>query len=120
MIFPVKKPVFVGSKIPGFDLLIFVFKSSNQRLEKEAQRIAKRIKVRAGEVNIISNEPITLRDGTFAYESVIEFKTAGIYKVKSIHLSAFKDDHRIRISIYTNPNYYNENLRDMLYSLKFY
>jgi len=117
MIFPLKKPVFVGSKSPGFDLLIFVTKSSNQRLEKAAQRIAKRIKVRP--INIISNEPITLRDGTLAYESVIEFKSAGIFKVKSIHLSVFKNNHRIRISIFTNANYYNENLRDILHSLEF-
>ncbi|MFX0002628.1 MAG: SDR family NAD(P)-dependent oxidoreductase [Candidatus Hodarchaeota archaeon] len=118
-IFRVFKPVLVASRIPGFDLLIFVFKSSTYRLEKTAQRIAKRIKRRASEVNIISNEPITLRDGTFAYESVIEFKSAGIFKVKSIHLSVIKDDHRIRISIFTNANYYNEDLREILHSLEF-
>ncbi len=115
----VKKPVLVASRIPGFDLVVFVFKSSTQRLEKAAQRIAKKIKLRATEVNIISNEPITLSDGTLAYEYVIEYKSAGIYKGKSIHLSAFKDDHRIRISIFANANYYNENLKDILHSLEF-
>ncbi|MFX1236069.1 MAG: SDR family NAD(P)-dependent oxidoreductase [Promethearchaeota archaeon] len=118
-VFRVFKPVLVASRIPGFDLLIFVFKSSTYRLEKTAQRLAKRIKRRASEVNILSNEPITLRDGTSAYESVIEFKSAGIFKVKSIHLSVIKDEHRIRISIFTNANYYNEELREILHSLEF-
>lgn len=119
MIFPVNKPVFVAAKIPGFDLLIFVTRSSDRQLKEAAQEIAGQIKVIAEEVNIISNEPITLRDGTLTYECVIEFKRAGIFKAKSIHLSVFKDEHRIRISIFANANYYNENLRDILHSLEF-
>lgn len=119
MIFPVIKPVLVASRVPGFDLLIFVNISSDQRIEEAAQAIAGNIKGIAREVNIISNEPITLTDGTLAYECVIEFKSSGLFKSKSIHLSISKDEYRITISIYTNANYYNENLRDILHSLEF-
>jgi len=118
-LFPVVKPVLVASRIPGFDLLIFANISSDQQIEGAAKEFAGNIRGLARKIRIISNEPITLSDGTLAYESVIEYKSAGIYKVKSIHLSVFKDDHRIRISIFTNANYYNEELRDILHSLQF-
>ncbi len=118
---PENRPVLVATKDPGIDLLIFVFKSSmNDRpLDETVQEIARRIEAIAREINIISNEPITLRDGTPAYESVIEYKYLGIFPVKSIHLSVLKDEHRIVISIYANANYYSENLRDIFYSLEF-
>ncbi len=121
MNYPVNKPVLVATRDPGIDLLIFAFKSStNDRpLDETVQDIAKRIKEIAREINIISNKPITLRDGTPAYESVIEYKYLGIFKVKSIHLSVIKGEHRIVISIYANANYYSENLRNILYSLEF-
>ena len=121
MNFPVNKPVLVANKDPGIDLLVFVFKSStyDRPLDETVQQIARRIEAIAREVKISSNEPITLRDGTPSYESVIEYKYLGIMKVKSIHLSVLKDEHQIVISIYANANYYNENLRDILHSLEF-
>jgi len=121
MNYPVNKPVLVASRDPGIDLLIFVSQSStyNRPLNETAQEIAKRIEEIAREINICSNKPINLRDGTPAYESVIEYKYLGIFKVKSIHLSVIKYEHRIVISIYANTNYYNESLRDILYSLEF-
>ena len=121
MNYPVNKPVLVATRDPGIDLLIFAFKSStNDRpLNETVQNIAKRIEEIAREVNIISNKPITLRDGTPAYESVIEFKFLGINKVKSMHLSVLKDEHLIVINIYARANYFNENLKDILYSLEF-
>jgi len=118
-LFPVVKPVLVASRIPGFDLLIFANISSDQQIEGAAQEIAGNIRGLARKVNIISNEPITLSDGTLAYESVIEYKSSGIFKAKSIHLSVFKDEYRITISIFANANYYNEELRDILHSLEF-
>jgi len=121
MKFPENEPVLVAVKDPGIDLLILVVKSStyDRPLEETVQEIAIRIKATAREINITSNEPITLRDGTPAYESIIEYKSLGIFPVKSIHLSVLKDNHRIIISIYANANYYNENFRDILYSLEF-
>jgi hypothetical protein len=119
--FPLDKPVLVAVRDPGIDLLILVSKSStyNKPLAETGQEMVRRIKDMAREINIDSNEPITLRDGTPAYESVFVYKFLGIYKVKSIHLSVLKDGHRIVISLYANANYYNENLRDILYSLEF-
>ena len=121
MSFPLGKPVFVASKIPSVDLLIFVFRSSmyDRSLEETVQEIARRLEPRSREINIISNKPITLRDGTPAYESVIEFKFLGINKVKSMHLSVLKDEHLIIINIYARANYFNENLKDILHSLEF-
>jgi NAD(P)-dependent dehydrogenase (short-subunit alcohol dehydrogenase family) len=121
MAYPVEKPVFVASKIPSVDLLIFVIRTSKyaRPLEETVQEIARRLEVRSREINIISNKPITLRDGTPAYESVLEFKFLSINKVKSVHLSVIKDEYLIVINIYTSANYYNENLKDILHSLEF-
>jgi len=121
MNFPEDKPVLVAAKEPGIDLLISVIKSSkyNRPLDESVNEITRRIEDIAREINIASNEPITLRDGTPAYESVVEYKYLGFIKVKSIHLSVLKDDHRIVISIYASANYYNDNFKDILYSLEF-
>jgi len=118
---PEVKPVFVAAKEPSIDLLISVIKSSKygRPLDESVNEIAGRIKATAREINITYNEPITLRDGTPAYESVIEYKYLGIFPVKSIHLSVLKYEHLIVISIFANANYYNENFRDILYSLDF-
>jgi short-subunit dehydrogenase len=115
------RPVLVATKDPGIDLMISVSKSSthDRPLDETVQKIAGGIKDIAREINIVYNEPTTLRDGIPVYESVIEYKYLGIFKIKSIHLSVIKDEHRIVISIYANANYYSENLRDILYSLEF-
>ena len=112
-------PLFIAVRDPGFNIQIIVYKSSSQRIEKAAHKFAKRAKLRASEVNIISNEPISLNDGTPAYEFIIDYKLAGINKKKSINLSTFKDDHRILVSIIAFANYYNEDLRVILHSFKF-
>jgi hypothetical protein len=81
-----------------------------------------RLKPRTREIKIISNEPITLRDGTSAYECVIEVITAGFNKGKSIHISVLKDEYQIRISLFTEAKYFKENienLKGILYSLEF-
>ncbi len=118
-IFPDIKPVLVASRIPGFDLLIIAFPSSKPQKEEVVQNTAKILRNSATKVKIISNEPITLSDGTPAYESVIEYISAGIYKSKSILLSVFKDGYRINSIILANASYYNENLRDILHTIKF-
>jgi NAD(P)-dependent dehydrogenase (short-subunit alcohol dehydrogenase family) len=120
--FPIVKPVHSASLIPGFDLLIFVSRSSHARLEEAAEEISNKLKRIVRETKIISNKPISLKDGTPAYECVIESISAGFSKGRSIHLSVFKDDHLIRISIFAGANYYNENiehLKKILLSLEF-
>ncbi|MFX1390819.1 MAG: SDR family NAD(P)-dependent oxidoreductase [Promethearchaeota archaeon] len=121
MMHPIYKPIFYGTtKNLVFELLIFVSSiSSKRQLEGTAKKIARTFKTRAKDINILSNEPITLEDGTPAYECVIEFKAAGMMKVKSIHLSVFKDEKWIRVSILTGANYYNEDFKNILHSLNF-
>ena len=121
MLYPIIKPVFVGTTLgPGFDLLIFVSRiSPKRRLEDVVKKIVRTFKARVREIKITSNNPTSLGDGTPAYESVIEFKSAGIFKVKSIHLSVIKDEYWIRVSIFTGADYYNENLKKILHSLEF-
>jgi hypothetical protein len=112
-------PFFVASRVPGFNIQIVVYKTTSQRIGETAQKTAKYIKRTASEVNIISNEPIDLNDGTPAYECIIDYKLAGIYKKKMLVLSTFKDGHRIQVAIVAHANYYNEALRDILHSFKF-
>jgi hypothetical protein len=127
MVFPRNKPVLAASFL--FDLLtkhnflVFVRRSSNQQLEVVAKEVEKSLRPSAREIKIVSNKPVTLRDGTPAYECVIELISVGFNKGKSIHLSAFKDEYRIRISIFTGAKYFNENienLKNILYSLEFH
>ena len=77
------------------------------------------MKARAKEIRIVSNTPTSLGDGTPAYESVIEHKLVGVLKVKSVHLSVFKDEKWIRVSVFAGANSYDENFKKILYSLKF-
>jgi len=118
---PLVNPVFVATSLNlGFDLGIYVSKiSPKRRLEDAAKKIVRGFKARANEIKIISNKPINLGDGTPAYESVIEFKSAGIFKVKSIHISVFKDEKWIRVGIFAGARVYNENFKNIVRSLEF-
>jgi len=90
-----------------------------RRLEGVAKKIARGFKTRAKEIKIITNKPITLKDGIPAYECVIEFKTVGFFRVKSIHLSVFKEEKWIRVSVFTSASHYNENLKEIIQTLEF-
>ncbi|MFX1456532.1 MAG: SDR family NAD(P)-dependent oxidoreductase [Promethearchaeota archaeon] len=123
MDFPTYKPVFTASLIPGFDLLIFAYESPDNRTEDITKEIAARLKFSARTVKILSNKQINLKDGTPAYESIIEIKSVGFLKGISHHLVVYKDGYLIRISVFTGANYYNENsenLRNILHSLEFH
>ncbi|MFW9895888.1 MAG: SDR family NAD(P)-dependent oxidoreductase [Candidatus Thorarchaeota archaeon] len=123
IVFPKNKPVFTASLIPGFDLLIFAYKTPDNRTEEVANNIAAQLKFSARAVKILTNKQITLRDGTPAYESIIKIRNAGFLRGKSHHLAVFKDGHLIRISIFTGEKYYDgnsENLKKILYSLEFH
>lgn len=117
---PSGKAVFVASST-GIDLVIYILKiSPKRRLEQTTKKIMRTLNPRAKEIKIISNNLTNLRDGSHAYESVIEFKAAGIIKVKSIHLSVFKDEKWIRVSVFAGANQFNdEKFKKIVYSLKF-
>ncbi|MHA2393790.1 MAG: SDR family NAD(P)-dependent oxidoreductase [Promethearchaeota archaeon] len=116
---PMSKAIFVASNL-FVDLIINVSKiSPKKRLEQTTKKIVRILKPNTREIKIISNNLIKLRDGTPAYESIIEYKAAGMIKVKSIHLSVIKDEKWIRISIYTGPNLFDdEKFKRILYSLE--
>ena len=117
---PLGKAVFVASTL-GIDLVIYIsIISPKRRLEQITKKIMRTLNRRAKVVKIISNNLTNLRDGTPAYESVIEFKAAGIIKVKSIHLSVFKNEKWIRVSIFSGANLFNdEKFKEIVYSLEF-
>ncbi len=95
---PTYKQVFVAITT-GCDLTITIYRiSPKRRLEEAVKKIVTRLKWVVKEIRVISNKSITLRDGTPAYESIIEFKSVGNNKVKSIHISVFKDEKWIRVS----------------------
>jgi NAD(P)-dependent dehydrogenase (short-subunit alcohol dehydrogenase family) len=93
--------------------------SPKRRLEEISKRILRTLKYIATEVQIISDEVTELRDGTPAYETTIECKMVGIFRVKMVNLSVIKDEKLVRVNISTGINNYNENLKDILYSLEF-
>jgi len=117
---PSGKAVFVASTL-GIDLVIYISKiPPKRRLEQTTKKIMRTLNPRAKEIKIISNNLTNLRDGSHAYESVIEFKAAGIMKVKSIHLSVFKDEKWIRVSVFAGTNQFNdEKFKKIVYSLEF-
>lgn len=117
---PLGEVVFVSSSL-DINLAIYISKiSPKRRLEQTTKKIMRTLNPIAKEIKIISNNLTNLRDGSHAYESVIEFKAAGIMKVKSIHLSVFKDEKWIRVSVFAGLNQYNdEKFKKFLYSLEF-
>ncbi len=116
---PMIKALFVAS-YADINLEIHVSKISPQRrLAELTKKIVRRLKILTKEIEIISNEPTNLRDGTSAYESTFEYKVAGVFKTQSKHLSVIKDGKWIRVSISAAANNLNEKLKEILYSLEF-
>ncbi len=116
---PISKQVFVAT-ILGCDLIITITRvSPKRRLEEAAKRIVARLKRTVNEIRVISNKPINLRDGTPAYESIIEYESVRNTKVKSVHISVFKDEKWIRVSLFTVTYLFNENLKKIVHSLEF-
>ena len=116
---PIFKQVFLAT-ILGRDLTIMITRvSPKRRLETAAKKIVNRLKRTVNDIRVISNKPTILRDGTPAYESIIEFKSVGNTKVKSAHISVFKDKKWIRVSLFAVAPYFNENLKKIVHSLEF-
>jgi len=116
---PILKQVFVANKL-GRDLIITIKKISPKRhLEDVTKKILTQLERTGKDVSLISNKPTALRDGTPAYESIIEFKSIGKTKVKSIHISAFKNEKWIRVSLFAVDYYFNEDYKKIVHSLEF-
>jgi len=116
---PITKHVFVAT-ILFCDLIITITRISlKRRLEDAAKKIVSRLRRFVKNIRIISNKPTTLRDGTPAYESIIEYEVVSKIKVKSIHISVFRDEKWIRVSLFARANYFNEDLKKIVHSLEF-
>ena len=116
---PISKAIFAAAYADS-NLEINVSKvSPKRRLEELPKKIVRPLKMIAEEIEIISNEPTKLRDGTPAYETIIELKIVGMFKTKIMYLSVIKDEKWIRVSISSAANNLNEKLKDIIYSLEF-
>jgi len=117
---PISKAVFVAS-YADINLEIYVSKiSPNRRLEELTKKIVRSLEFLTKGIEIISNEPTNLRDGTPAHETTFEYKLVGVFKTKSMHLSVIKDGKWIRVSISAAANNLNEKLKEIIYSLEFH
>jgi NAD(P)-dependent dehydrogenase (short-subunit alcohol dehydrogenase family) len=115
---PMTKAIFIAS-YSDCNLEIFVSSiSSKRRLEELPKKIVRSLNIMAKDIEIISNEHKTLRDGTPAYETIIDYKVVGIIKVRSRHLSVLKDGKWIRVSVNAGANNIKEDLTDILQTLE--
>ena len=116
---PVSKAIFTVS-YADINLEINVSTiSPKRRLDGLTKKIMRSLKIITKEIEIISEEPTSLRDGTPAYETIFEYKVVGVFKTKSMHLSVLKDGKWIRVSISTAANNLTEKLKEIVYSLEF-
>ncbi len=116
---PMTKAIFIASH-SDWNLEIFVSSISlKRRLEELPKKIVRSLNIMAKDIEIISNEHKTLKDGTPAYETIIDYKVVGIIKVRSIHLSVLKDGKWVRVSINAGANNITEELTDILETLEF-
>ncbi|MHA1985411.1 MAG: SDR family NAD(P)-dependent oxidoreductase [Promethearchaeota archaeon] len=116
---PISKAIFSAS-YADTNLEINVSKiSPNRRLEDLTKKIIRGFKIITNEIEVISDRPTNLKDGTPAYETILKYKLAGLFKTKSMHLSVFKDGKWIRVSISAAANNLTEKLKEILYSLEF-
>ncbi|MHA2009254.1 MAG: SDR family NAD(P)-dependent oxidoreductase [Promethearchaeota archaeon] len=116
---PMSKAIFFASYADSnFEINISKI-SPNRPLEATTKKILRNLKYIAQNIEVISEEPLNLRDGTPAYETTIECIMVGIFKVRMVNLSVIKDDKLIRITITSGTNNFQEGFKDILYSLEF-
>ncbi len=117
---PISKAIFTAS-YADINLEINISKiSPKRRLEDLTKKVVRGLKIITKEIEIISDEPTNLRDGTPSYETLFEYKVVGVFKTKSMHLSVIKDGKWIRVSISAAANNFNEKLKEIIYSLEFH
>ncbi len=92
----------------------------NMLLENATKILVDGSKHLVQEVKIISDNQTKLNDGTPANEGLAEILTFGYnIKMKGIHLSTFKDNKWISVLLYTLASIYDEDLKEIVYSLEF-
>jgi len=117
--------VFYASQEPGRDLTIRVddqrdpTQSTGDSLKTVTANLASMVRVLGTDINILSDQQTKLKDGTPAAEGLLEFRRAGMHKVKLLTLITTCEDKWITVVIGVIPDFYKEEFRDILYSLKF-
>lgn len=118
---PVLRSVFLATG-PGIGLTLSIMiskKSSSIQLEDTPKKLVRFLKSLGNEIKIVSSQQQKLKDGTPAYETVVEYKRSGFLKYKALCLSVFRDNRVIRIIISSIANFYSEDLKKIAYSLEF-
>jgi len=117
---PISKAIFTAS-YADINLEINVSTiSPKRRLEELPKKIIRGLKIMTNEIETISDKPTNLRDGTPARETIFEYKVVGLFKSRSMHLSAIRDGKWIRIVISATANNLSEKLKEIVYSLEFH
>lgn len=117
---PISKAIFTAS-YADINLEINVSTiSPKRRLEELPKKIVRGLMIMTKEIETISDKPTNLRDGTPARETIFEYKVVGLFKTRSMHLSAIRDGKWIRIVISAAANNLSEKLKEILYSLEFH
>ncbi|MBY9021927.1 MAG: hypothetical protein KGD67_12800, partial [Candidatus Lokiarchaeota archaeon] len=112
---PISKAIFTAS-YADLNLEINVSTISPKRLLEELpKKIIRGLQIMTNEIETISDEPTNLRDGTPARETIFEYKVVGLFKTRSMHLSAIRDGKWIRVVMAAAANNLSEKLKEILY-----
>jgi hypothetical protein len=91
----------------------------DRRLEDVSKGILAVLKFIATDIELVSNEPTNLKDGTPAYETTIDCKMVGMFRTRMVNLSVIKDENLVRVVLTGATNNFDEKLKEILYSLEF-
>ena len=117
---PISKAIFTASYADiNFEVNVSTI-SPKRLLEELPKKIIRGLQIMTNEIETISDEPTNLRDGTPARETIFEYKVVGLFKTRSMHLSAIRDGKWIRVVMAAAANNLSEKLKEILYSLEFH
>jgi hypothetical protein len=88
-------------------------------LEDTTKTFADVLKNVGSNIKILSDQQITLSDGNIAREGEVEFQSFGVLKILSHHISVIKENKWIRVSTFTHPSFFDDELRNIGRSLVF-
>ncbi len=117
--------VFYAAQEPARDFIIRVVNKrdpqlpSDYSLENTTAYFFRMLRIFGTDSKIISDQQTKLKDGTPAAEGVLEYRRAGMHKVKVLALTTAYEGKWITISIFAISDLYSEEFRDILYSLEF-
>ena len=117
--------VFYAEQIPGADFIIRVLDKSDPglpadiSLETATGYLSPMLGNFGRDIAIISEEKITLKDGTPAQLGFVEYRYVGTTKVKVLGLIVNKGDKWIVVTIGVIATCYKDEFKEILHSLEF-